>query len=177
MRIETIEDLFITELSDMYNAEKQITKALPKMAKESTNPELRMAFEDHLKETENQIIRLDKVFEILGLTIESEKCDALEGMVKEAEELMKNTKDEAVLDAALIAAAQKVEHYEIASYGTLCALGNFLGYDEAVELLHESLEEEKTADEKLTSIAMESVNEQAYESDDDSFDDEDEEAA
>jgi len=161
MNIETMEALFITELSDVYNAEKQIIKALPKMAKHAGDPELKSAFEDHLKETEGQIVRLDQVFALLDAKVQSEKCDALEGLVKEADELMKHVKNKAVMDAALIAAAQKVEHYEIASYGTLCALGKILGYTEVIELLHETLEEEKATDEKLTMIAKSGVNARA----------------
>ena len=161
MKIETMQDLFITELSDLYNAEKQITKALPKMAETAKDPALKAAFENHLIETDRQIIRLDKIFEILGIKLKHEKCDALQGLVKEAEELMKHVKNDAVMDAALIAAAQKVEHYEIASYGTLCALGEQLGYTQVVGILRETLTEEKGADEKLTMIAVESVNERA----------------
>lgn len=161
MHIETMENLFLNELSELYNAELQITKALPKMAKRATDPDLKMAFESHLKETEGQIARLDQVFALLDAKVQSEKCNALEGLVEETEDLMKHVKNRAVMDAALIAAAQKVEHYEIASYGTLCALGKTLGYTEIVALLHKTLEEEKASDEKLTMIAKSGVNEKA----------------
>lgn len=161
MRINTMDNLFVTELSDLYNAEKLIAKILPKMARQATEADLRAAFEDHLKETQGQIIRLDHVFALLDEKVLSDKCNALEGLVKETEDLMKHVTNRAVMDAALIAVAQKMEHYEIASYGTLCALGKTLGYTEIIALLHETLEEEKGADEKLTMIAKSGVNEKA----------------
>lgn len=164
MKIETMKDLFVCELADIYHAEKQIVKALPKMIEEAHDPRLKEAFQSHLRETENQVIRVEQVFRVLDMKPESEKCDALQGLIKEAEELMKHVKDDAVMDAALIAAAQKVEHYEIASYGTLVALADLLGYAEAAEILRETLDEEQGADTKLNEIALDKVNVQALHS-------------
>lgn len=161
MKIETMKDLFICELADIYHAEKQIVKALPKMVEKAHDPRLKEAFQSHLHETENQVTRVEQVFRVLDMKPETEKCDALQGLIKEAEELMKHVKDDAVMDAALIAAAQKVEHYEIASYGTLVALAELLGYVEAAEILRETLDEEQGADTKLNEIALGKVNVQA----------------
>jgi ferritin-like metal-binding protein YciE len=158
MAIKTLEDLFLHALSDIYSAEKQLTKALPKMAKAATNPALAAAFTAHLGETEGQVERIDSVVGILGIKLQRIKCVAMEGLVKEGAEAIDEIEDGAVLDAGLINAAQKVEHYEIASYGTLCALGRQLGYDEAVELLQETLAEEKSTDEKLTILAEGQTN-------------------
>lgn len=164
MKVESLKDLLIYEISDMYNAEKQIIKALPKMVEVATNPMLKTAFEGHLKETENQVVRLEQIFKLLDVKIESEKCDALKGLIKEAEELMKHVKDNDVMDAALIMAAQKVEHYEIASYGSLAALADLLDYNDVAGILREILEEEKGVDSKLNNIALEGVNERALHS-------------
>lgn len=158
MAVKTLEDLFKHALSDIYSAEKQLTKALPKMAKASSNPNLAAAFTAHLEETQGQVDRIDSVVEILGIKLERIKCVAMEGLVKEGAEAIEEIEDGAVLDAGLINAAQKVEHYEIASYGTLCALGRQLGYEEAVELLQETLAEEKATDEKLTILAEGQTN-------------------
>jgi len=161
MAVETLEDLFLHSLSDMYSAEKQLTKALPKMSKAADNPELAAAFTTHLEETEGQVQRIDEVVDLLGLKLERIKCKAMEGLVEEGAEVIKEVPKGAVRDAGLISAAQKVEHYEIASYGTLCALGRQLGYDEAVELLEATLDEEKATDEKLTVFAEGSANPRA----------------
>jgi len=153
-----LHELFLDELADIYNAEQQLTKALPKMANAAQSDELREAFEAHLAETEGHLSRLEEVAESLGEKLKRKTCAAMKGLVEEAQELMKEQKGKSSLDAALIAAAQKVEHYEIASYGTVCAWAKQMGHDSEAETLEETLSEEKAADEKLTSIAEESVN-------------------
>jgi ferritin-like metal-binding protein YciE len=157
-----IQKLFEEELKDIYWAEKALTKALPKMIKNATAPELKDAITSHLSETENQVNRVEKVFEVLGKKATTKKCEAMDGLIREAEEIMMESDDGLMRDAGIISAAQKVEHYEIASYGTLCQFAKILGLDEAVNLLHATLDEEKTADEKLTHIAMEAVYSHAY---------------
>ncbi|RMO88318.1 hypothetical protein ALQ33_02896 [Pseudomonas syringae pv. philadelphi] len=149
----TIQDLFIHELSDVYSAEKQITKALPKLARASTNPLLAEAFKMHLEETQGQIERIDQLVEAEGLKLKRMKCVAMEGLIEESKELLDEIEKGEVLDAGLIGACQKVEHYEIAAYGTLIAMAKHLGMKDAVKLLSETLAEEKGADEKLTAIA------------------------
>jgi ferritin-like metal-binding protein YciE len=153
--------LFLDELADVYNAEQRLTKALPKMAKTAESDELREAFESHLEETRQHVARLEDVARSLDESLKSKTCAAMKGLVEEADDLIKEEKGSNALDAALIAAAQKVEHYEIASYGTLVAWAEQMGHDEAVELLRATLEEEKAADEKLTSIAESIANEKA----------------
>ncbi|HYG23476.1 MAG TPA: ferritin-like domain-containing protein [Verrucomicrobiae bacterium] len=153
-----LRELFLDELADVYSAEKQLLKALPKMAKAAESDELREAFENHLAETETHAKRLEEVAESLDETIKRKTCAAMEGLVEEATDLMKEQKDSSALDAALIAAAQKVEHYEIASYGTLCAWAEQLGESDAAETLNETLNEEKAADELLTGIAETQAN-------------------
>jgi len=156
-----LKELFLEELADAHNAEQQLTKALPKMAKKARSSELRDAFETHLEETENHISRLEQVVESLGESLKRKKCKGMEGIVSEGEEMASEQKDSEALDAALIAAAQKVEHYEIASYGTLCTWAELLGQRAALDLLKQTLAEEKETDEKLTSIAEEVANVQA----------------
>lgn len=151
--IKTAEDLFIHELSDIYSAEKQLTKALPRLARAAENPDLAMAFETHLEETQGQIERIDQVVEVLGIRLKRIKCAAMEGLVEEGKEVIDSIDKGPVRDAALIGGAQKVEHYEIASYGTIAALAKQLGYKDALPLLLETLEEEKATDEKLTLLA------------------------
>lgn len=164
MTIKTLEDIFLHELSDTYNAEKQMTKALPKMAKASTDPKLVKAFESHLAETEKQIERLDAVFEACNLTPKRIKCAAMEGLVEEGSDIISDVEEGPVRDAALVVAAQKVEHYEIAAYGSLVCLAKQLGYsDKAIRLLAQTLEEEKSTDEKLTMLAESGINEMAME--------------
>ena len=155
--------LFLDELSDIHHAERQLTKALPKMAKAAENEELRAAFESHLQETENQISRIEQVFESLGETARKKKCKAMEGLIEEGKELMEENKGSSTIDAALISAAQKVEHYEIASYGCLCTWAKLMEHEEAARLLQESLDEEKEADERLTEIAESLANLEAVE--------------
>lgn len=156
MPIKTMEDLFIHELSDIYSAEKQLTKALPRLARAATHPELVAAFETHLEETVGQVERIDKVVELLGIKLKRIKCAAMEGLVEEGKEVIDGVEEGPVRDAALIGGAQKVEHYEIASYGTIAALAKQLGYKDALPLLLETLAEEKATDEKLTLIAKSS---------------------
>ena len=154
MAIKTLVDLFIHDLSDVYSAEKQITRALPKMARAATDASLKAAFEAHLEETRGQIERLDQIVEKTEeLRIRRMKCHALEGLVEEAQEIIVSVEAGPVRDAGLIGAAQKVEHYEIATYGTLTAMAKRLGFDEAAKLLAETLQEEKATDEKLNVIA------------------------
>ena len=153
----SLKDLFIHSLSDIYGAEKQMTKSLPKMARASTGPGLRSAFEQHLEETQDQIERIDQIVETTGIKLKRIKCVAMEGLVEEGQEQIDEIEKGPVLDTALIAAAQKVEHYEIASYGSLIALAKQLGETAAVKLLGDTLKEEKATDEKLSLLAEEKV--------------------
>lgn len=159
--METLKDLFIEELKDLYHAEKQITKALPQMAKKANSEQLRKAFESHLKETENQISRLEKVFKELDMTPRAKKCEGMEGIIQEGKTMMQELEKSDTLDAALIAAAQKVEHYEIASYGTVRAYAQQLNYKNAASMLQETLEEESAANEKLNNLALNQINAEA----------------
>lgn len=156
-----LRELFIAELQDIYWAEKHLVKALPKMAKAAQSQELSEAIEKHLAETEEQVERVEKVFEAIGETAKAKKCEAMNGLLKEAEELMDEFKDSPAIDAAIIAAAQKVEHYEIASYGTMVTFAKMLGQSEAAKLLNQTLKEEKKADTTLTDVAESFVNEEA----------------
>lgn len=154
-----LQELFIDELKDIYWAEQHLTKALAKMAKKSTSDELRQALETHITETEGQIERLKQVFESIDEKATAKKCLAMEGLIKEGEEIMEDTEDGSITrDAGIISAAQKAEHYEIASYGTLKTLATTLGYNEAAELLAQTLEEEKNTDSLLTQIAEGNIN-------------------
>jgi ferritin-like metal-binding protein YciE len=154
-----LNELFLDELKDIYWAEKHLTKALPKMAKAATSDELRAAIEKHIGETENQISRLEQVFQSIGEKAVAVKCEAMAGLIKESEEIVEETeKGSYTRDAGIISAAQKAEHYEIASYGTLRTLAGVLGYDEAVELLEATLAEEKQCDEDLTILAVNGIN-------------------
>lgn len=155
MSMGNLHDLFVHEIKDIYYAEKQLLKALPKMAKHAESDELRAAFEEHLEVTEKQVERLERIFEILDVPARGKKCHGMEGLIKEGSELMKEEDPGAPLDAALIASAQKVEHYEIAAYGTLATYAKMLELDEALELLTDTLAEEKETDEKLTALASE----------------------
>jgi ferritin-like metal-binding protein YciE len=161
MKIKTLEEAFLHELSDMYNAEKQLTKALPKMAKAANDSKLARAFEMHLKETEGHVAMVEQAAEKCEMKLKREKCEAMEGLVEEGSDVIKNVEDGAIRDAMLIAAAQKVEHYEIASYGTLTALAEKLGFMEAGKILHKVLDQEKAADEKLNTLAEQGVNDKA----------------
>lgn len=153
-----LRELFEDSLKDIYWAEKALTKALPKMAKNATSPNLKAAIEDHLNVTQEQVARLEQVFEIIGKKAVAKKCDAMEGLIKEGESIMEETQPGAVRDAGIIAASQKIEHYEIATYGTLCAFAKTLGEDEAAQLLEATLAEEKEADVTLTEAAYNTIN-------------------
>ncbi len=168
-----LRDLFEDSLKDIYWAEKALVKAIPKMVKNATSPELVNALTDHLDVTKQQVSRLEEIFQILGKPARAKKCDAMEGLIKEAEGIMEETEEGVVRDAGIIAAGQKVEHYEIATYGTLSAFAKILGEDEVAEMLLQSLSEEKDADTTLTEVAETSVNIDAAAEDEDS-DDEDE---
>ncbi len=157
----TLQELFLATLQDIYHGEKQILKALPKMAKNATTPELKQAFQNHQQQTEGQVERLQRVFELLDKSPRGRTCEAIEGLVEEGKEVMSETESGEVMDAGLIAAAQAVEHYEIARYGTLCAWAEELGMKEAARLLEQTLNEEKQTDQLLNQIAMERVNRQA----------------
>lgn len=160
MSVDSMEKLFINELKDLYSAEKQITRALPKMAKASTSEELRSAFEEHLEQTKGQIERLDRVFEILGKTAGGKTCQGMKGLIEEGQEVMEEAEEGEIRDAAMIGAAQRVEHYEIAAYGTVRTLAQLMGQKEIAQLLQETLDEEGQTDKKLTSIAQR-VNKEA----------------
>ena len=158
---KTLHDAFIDELQDAYDAEKQLTKALPKMAKAATSEELREAFESHLEETQGHVQRLEQVFASIGEKVKGKHCDGIAGIIEEGKNVMEDDFDESTMDACLIAGGQRAEHYEMAAYGSLVAWAKAMGHDEAASLLEETLEEEKAADEKLTSIAEGGINEEA----------------
>ena len=163
MKIENLDDLFLHTLEDIYFAEKTILKALPKMIKQADSPELAKAFDAHLTETKEHVARLESVFKLLDKKAKGEECPAIEGIVKEAEELMKSIKDADTKDAAMIAAAQAVEHYEITRYGTLISWAKLLGMKQAATILGKTLKEEYAADDKLTGIAEAKLNREAAE--------------
>ncbi|HZI88947.1 MAG TPA: ferritin-like domain-containing protein [Candidatus Polarisedimenticolia bacterium] len=165
MAIENLRELFVEQLKDMYDAEQRIVKALPKMAREATSEELSSAFEEHLAQTQEHVSRLERVFGIVGESPSKKTCKATVGLLEEGEEVMKEDAPESVLDAGLIAAAQKVEHYEMATYGCLRDWAQLLGLSEAVDLLQETLDEEGETDKKLTEIAQ-SLNIEALEGED-----------
>ena len=161
MSLDSLEKLFIEELKDIYNAEKQLTRALPRMAKAAESPELEQAFTSHLKETEGQIKRLERVFQQVGQAARGKKCKAMEGLIEEGKELMEEESEPQVLDAALIGAAQKVEHYEIAAYGCLSTYAELLGHSDAALLVRQNLLEEEATDKKLNALAEGGINESA----------------
>jgi ferritin-like metal-binding protein YciE len=156
--IKTFDDLFVHTLQDIYYAEQQITKALPKMIKKATDPQLKQAFQSHLAETEQQIKMVEQVFRMHGHDPKGVTCPAIDGIIDEAEEIAGDVEDPQVLDAALLAAAQAVEHYEMTRYGTLVAWAKQLGRDDCAGVLHQILEQEKATDEKLTRIAESKIN-------------------
>jgi ferritin-like metal-binding protein YciE len=158
---KTLDDLFLTTLKDVYYAEKQILRALPKMAKAAESDELRQAFETHREETQEQVQRLEQVFEILGKRASGKTCEAIQGIIEEGKEIMDDFADSEALDAGLIAAGQAVEHYEISRYGTLRSWAQELGLQDAVPLLEQTLEEEKKTDQLLTQLAEARVNQKA----------------
>jgi ferritin-like metal-binding protein YciE len=156
--MENIRELLVHELHDMLHAEKQLVKALPKMVKAASSSQLGQAIESHLRETEQHVNRLEQVFERLGEPPKAKKCDGIAGIIKEGEKLLREDRGGSVADAGLICSAQKVEHYEIAAYGSLCSWAEMLNEQEALSLLKQNLAEEKAADEKLTRLAEESIN-------------------
>ena len=161
MKTKTMEDLYLQELKDLYDGEKQLIKALPKMAKAATSMELKAAFEEHLQQTQQQAQRLEQIFSARNEKPTGKKCVGLEGIIEEGEDLISNVEESPLRDAGLIAAAQKVEHYEMAGYGTACTFAQRLGDEKATQLLQQTLNEEKAADKKLTTIAESMINEEA----------------
>jgi ferritin-like metal-binding protein YciE len=164
MKMRTLQDMWVDELRDLYNAENQLIKALPKMAKAASSDELREAIEEHLEQTKGHAERLEQIFEQLDLKPKGKKCEAMEGLVEEGKEILSMDAEPAVLDAGIICAAQKVEHYEMAGYGTVRTWARHLGQDKAADLLQQTLDEEGEADHKLTDIAERVVNLEAVES-------------
>jgi ferritin-like metal-binding protein YciE len=158
MRLESLHELFLNELHDVYDAENQLIKALPKMADLANSPELKAGIQAHLQQTRNQARRLEQILEDLGEKVKGKKCLGIRGIIEEGEDLANHNGDPAALDAGIIASAQKVEHYEIAAYGTLCAWARIMGHDRELELLEQTLEEEKETDEKLTELAERMIN-------------------
>ena len=170
----TLHELLVEEIKDLYHAEKQLTKALPKMAKAATNDDLRDAFESHLEETREQVTRLEEVFAVLDEKVKAKTCEGMQGIIEEGNDLMQEDADGSVLDAGLIAAAQRVEHYEIGADGTCVAWARLLGHDEAASLLEQTLEEEKAADEKLSALAEAEINQSAVAEGQDEFEEDEE---
>ena len=169
--IDSLETLLVNELRDLYDAEKRLTKAIPKMVKAATNEDLRQALSRHLAETEEQVARLENAFEQLDQTAKAKPCAGMRGIIEEGDEHMnEDYEDDGLRDAAIIGAAQRVEHYEIAAYGTAAAYAKLLGHDEVVRLLEQTLEEEKNADQTLTEVAESVVNLDASETDDEESD-------
>jgi len=168
MELETLRDLFIHELKDLHSAEKQLVKALPKVAKAATNPDLKAGIEAHLEQTVEHVNRLEALLGELGETSRGQKCKAMEGLIEEGSDMISEGGDEDVVDAGIIAASQKIEHYEIAGYGTVRAYAEMLGEEEAVSVLQTTLDEEKETDVKLTELAMSVINAEANNEDDES---------
>jgi ferritin-like metal-binding protein YciE len=158
---KTLHDAFVQEIRDIYDGERQITKALPKMIRKTTSEELRSAFEAHLEETQGHLQRLEQVFAELGETVRGKHCDGIAGLIEESKGVMEEDFDDAAMDACLVGAGQRVEHYEMAAYGTLIAWAKTMGHDEVADLLQQNLDEEKAADEKLSAIAEGGVNQEA----------------
>lgn len=157
-KLSSLEDLLIHELQDIYNAEGQILKALPKMVKAASHAELQRAFEEHRVQTEGHVGRLEQAFKLLGVPVKGKKCDGMAGLLEEGRKTMAERAEPSVLDAALIAAAQKVEHYEIAAYGCICTYAEMLGYDQVHELLGQTLDEEEETDQRLSALAENVIN-------------------
>jgi len=153
MKLKSLEDLFLYELKDLFSAENQLVKALPKMAKAATNEELKAGFEEHLEQTKEHVVRLEQIAETLGKKLAGHKCKAMEGLVEEGSELISEDAEDPIRDAGLIGAAQRVEHYEIAGYGTAISLARHLGHDDIADILEQTLDEEKETNEKLTELA------------------------
>ena len=172
MKMETLHDLYLEELRDLYSAETQLVKALPQVAKKVTSEELRSAIEEHLEQTEEHVSRLEEIFEKHDESPKGKKCAGMEGLIDETKEMMGEDAQEDVLDAGIIAALQRGEHYEIAVYGTVVTYANLLGHEEDADLLQQTLDEEKEADQTLTDIAESSINVEAAEDDEKNDDDE-----
>lgn len=162
MSLDSLQKLFLEELKDVYNAEKQILRALPRMAKAADSPQLQQAFTKHLKETEGQVQRLERIFKELDQAVRGKKCKGMEGLLEEGKEVLEEDGDPAVIDAALIASAQRVEHYEIAAYGCLRSYAELLGYSQAAQLLQQTLQEEEAADKKLSQLSESGINAAAF---------------
>ena len=160
-KLASLDDLLVHELQDIYHAEGQILKALPKMVKAATHPDLKVAFEEHRQQTEQQVRRLEQAFKLLGVPAKGKKCEGMAGLLEEGKKMMEEDAEAAVMDAALIGAAQKVEHYEIASYGCVCTYAEMLGYDQVHDLLGQNLDEEETTDQRLTALAESVINQEA----------------
>jgi ferritin-like metal-binding protein YciE len=161
MTLNSFDELFVEQLQDLYDAEQRLTKALPKMAEAAHSPSLKAAFQEHFRQTEGHVSRLEQVFRMLGKTAEGKTCEAMKGLVEEGQDAISSTGDPNVKDAALIAAAQRVEHYEIAGYGTVRTFAQRLGRQDAARLLQQTLDEEAATDKKLTTLAEQSINPKA----------------
>ncbi len=159
--LDNLRDLFTDQIKDLYDAEMRLVDALPNLADSAANPALASAFQEHLRETENHVSRLEQVFQMLNQSPDRQTCEAMKGLIKEGEQMIKAKGDQSVRDAALIAAAQRVEHYEMAGYGTARSLAHQLGLTGAAQLLQQTLDEEKAADQKLTTIAEQTINPKA----------------
>jgi ferritin-like metal-binding protein YciE len=175
--VKTLHDAFLDELRDAYDAEKQLTKALPKMAKAASSPALKAAFESHLEETRGQITRLEEVFASLDEKVRAKHCDGIEGIIEEGKSVMEEDFDDATMDACLIAGGQRAEHYEMAAYGSLIAWARALNHTEAADLLQETLDEEKAADEKLSALAEDGINQEAADAAEPAEEEEEEDSA
>jgi len=158
MKLNSLQDLMVDEVRDLYSAEKQLVKALPKVAKAATSPRLKTLLQEHLAETENHVKRLEQAFQNLGLTPRAKKCKAMEGLVEEANDILEEDADPEVLDAAIIASGNRIEHYEIAAYGTVRTYAQIMGNQQLVNLFQQTLDEEGNADKKLTALAESSIN-------------------
>jgi ferritin-like metal-binding protein YciE len=161
MKLNSLRDLYIMELKDLYHGEQQIIKALPSMAEKASSPDLRIAFEEHLQQTRKQVERLEQIFQKIGESPKGQKCKGIEGIIDEGQDMADKDAPPAVCDAALISAAQRVEHYEIAGYGSVRAYARRLGFEDHAQLLQQTLDEESQADRKLTSLAESYINEEA----------------
>jgi len=161
MKLETLKDLYLEQLKDLYSAETQLVDALPKMAERATSPDLKKGFQDHLRQTQEQVSRLEQIFRDLGDSPKGHTCEGMKGLIKEGEQMIKMKGEDSVIDAGLIAAAQRVEHYEIAGYGTVRTYAEMLGHAQHVTLLERTLQEEEMADEKLSKLAESHINQEA----------------
>jgi ferritin-like metal-binding protein YciE len=161
MKMETLKDLYVDNLKDLLNAEKQLVKALPKMAARASNPQLKTAFEEHLQQTKEHATRLEQALQMCNAGDSTKRCKAMEGLIEEGSEMLNMEGDKDVIDAGLIVAAQKAEHYEIASYGSVCTFAETLGYKDALPLLQRTIQEEKQTDERLTALAERGINKMA----------------